>query len=281
MYLFVDTETSGLSRASSRSVQIAWILSNKHGHVLTEESHIIRPVGFEIEIGAQRVHGISKARAMQVGVDIVDVLKSFKRSLDKSVVLVGHNIQYDVAILQNDIRVSGLDFSLINIPNICTMKASTNWCRLSKLNGASGFKFPTLNELNFRCFGEQFDGAHDALNDIRATKRCFFKLIDHDVIAPYSVENQSRGDATPLSKTAAAKTENGFPKGKTNSRCSKKNVQIEFNALNSNVGRFTRTMAVNGACQKCGTRFSVTLSRGESSARCPECFSSVIFKGNW
>jgi len=259
MYLFVDTETSGLSRATSRSVQIAWILSDMHGHVLMEESHVIRPVDFEIGIGAQRVHGISKARAMQIGVGIVEVLKSFKRSLDQSVVLVGHNIQYDVAILQNDIRASGLSFSIINIPNICTMKASTNWCRLSKLNGARGFKFPTLNELHFRCFGEQFDGAHDALNDIRATKRCFFKLMDHNVIAPYSVENQSRSGATSLSR---------------------KDVQFELNVL-KNIDRFTRTMAVNGACQKCGTRFSVTLSRGESSARCPECFSSVIFSGNW
>ncbi|WP_408602562.1 GIY-YIG nuclease family protein [Paraburkholderia guartelaensis] len=57
--------------------------------------------------------------------------------------------------------------------------------------------------------------------------------------------------------------------------------EVETDVLKSNGVRITRTMAVNGACQRCGTSFSVTLTRGESSARCPECFSSVVLGANW
>jgi inhibitor of KinA sporulation pathway (predicted exonuclease) len=33
------------------------------------------------------------------------------------------------------------------------------------------FKFPKLSELHQWLFGEDFEGAHDALNDVKATSR--------------------------------------------------------------------------------------------------------------
>jgi len=43
-------------------------------------------------------------------------------------------------------------------------------------------KFPTLEELHTVLFGENFQGAHDALADVRATAKCFFELLRRNVI---------------------------------------------------------------------------------------------------
>ena len=37
-------------------------------------------------------------------------------------------------------------------------------------------KWPKLEELHIKLFGCNFEGAHDALDDVRATAKCFFEL---------------------------------------------------------------------------------------------------------
>jgi hypothetical protein len=53
------------------------------------------------------------------------------------------------------------------------MEASTDFC---KIQGYYGYKWPKLSELHIKLFGEDFDGAHDALADIEATARCFWEM---------------------------------------------------------------------------------------------------------
>ena len=53
------------------------------------------------------------------------------------------------------------------------MLSATDYCQLP---GRYGFKWPTLQELHSTLFNESFDGAHDALSDVRACARCFFEL---------------------------------------------------------------------------------------------------------
>ena len=66
-------------------------------------------------------------------------------------------------------------------PSICTMKLSTNYCKLPKLGPASrfpGYKYPTLkelsNKLNIQSNESKF---HDALYDCHITKECILKGI--------------------------------------------------------------------------------------------------------
>ena len=70
--------------------------------------------------------------------------------------------------------------SLFLKPKYCTMKMSTNYCKLP--GGKQGFKSPKLSELHQVMFGEGFENAHDALADVRATVRCFWKLKELKVI---------------------------------------------------------------------------------------------------
>jgi len=59
------------------------------------------------------------------------------------------------------------------------MQESTNLC---KLPGPRGYKFPKLEELHKVLFGCNFEGAHDALDDIKATERCFWELVKRNII---------------------------------------------------------------------------------------------------
>ena len=68
MYLFFDTETTGIQRSHDapasdvenwpRLVQIAWILTDESGNDLRSQAFIIRPDGFEIPASATRIHRI-------------------------------------------------------------------------------------------------------------------------------------------------------------------------------------------------------------------------------
>ena len=47
---------------------------------------------------------------------------------------------------------------------------------ICKIKGKYGYKYPKLEELYKYFFGCNFDGAHDAQEDIRATLRCYIQL---------------------------------------------------------------------------------------------------------
>ena len=80
MYLFFDTETTGLPKNWKapitdlnnwpRMVQLAWLLYDNSGTLLNKEAYIIRPDGFTIPEESCRVHGITTQRALDEGVPL-------------------------------------------------------------------------------------------------------------------------------------------------------------------------------------------------------------------
>lgn len=297
MYLFVDTETSGISTATSRSVQIAWVLTDTCGRAVIEKCQIIRPEGFEIEPGAARVHGISQARANFEGLPIRDVLLDLKKSLDLADILIGHNIQFDVSILENDARAAKIGLTLHDFPKFCTMKGSAKWCEIAKLNGKSGFKWPTLSELHRRCLGHDFEGAHDALNDVQATKRCFFKLLELDVIerprervkpAPKSSNRKSgrvpacsNEESPPVRSTDAKDLRKTTSDALPRARKPRRRPIVGRPPVSVRDQSFTSTIAVEKSCPRCQEAFRVTLTRYETTCRCPKCYGIVVCEIDW
>ena len=184
MYLFFDTETTGLNRNTSHLVQIAWILIDEDGNEESRRNHIIRPDGFIIPHAASEIHGITTTHANKYGEPLEDVLEEFTDVAELATILIAHNIDYDIAILKNDFNYVDLEFPLHGKTKICTMKLSTAWCRLPKMNNGTGFKYPRLEELHYRLFGKGFANAHDAMADVEACMRCYFGLVEHGVIIP-------------------------------------------------------------------------------------------------
>ena len=183
MYLFFDTETTGLPRNYKapvsdtnnwpRMIQIAWLLYDQQKKQIDRQEYIIRPEGFTIPNEAARVHGISTEKALDEGKDLEEVLSHFNTSIGEANTIIAHNISFDEKIVGAEFIRKGIQSDLFNKPRLCTMHSSTNFC---KIPGPYGYKWPKLSELHITLFGENFEGAHDAMADIEATARCFWEL---------------------------------------------------------------------------------------------------------
>jgi DNA polymerase III subunit epsilon len=183
MFLFFDTETTGLPRNYKapvtdvdnwpRLVQIAWHLYDQKGCLLDKNDFIIKPEGFYIPIDASRVHGISTERANKEGQDLEKIISLFNNEIEKASFLVAHNISFDEKIIGAEFIRMQIKTALFQKTRICTMNASTNFCAIP---GPYGYKWPKLSELHFKLFGEFFEESHNAAADIAATAKCFWKM---------------------------------------------------------------------------------------------------------
>jgi DNA polymerase III epsilon subunit-like protein len=183
MYLVFDTETTGFPARWDapctdtanwpRLVQIAWVRAGADGQPLDEQVHIVRPFGFSIPKDAERVHGISTAQALLEGSALGEVLDLFSAALDQSSVIVAHNIAFDECVVAAEFAREGRRFDLAGKSKVCTMKGSTDYCRLP---GRNGYKYPTLAELYYTLFRRTLAETHRADADVRSCLECFFEL---------------------------------------------------------------------------------------------------------
>lgn len=183
MYLFFDTETTGLPRNWKapisdlnnwpRLVQLAYLHFDQNGNRISGGDFIIKPDGFTIPEGASRVHGISTERAIKEGVLLSVVLQSFQNLIDEADVLVAHNMSFDEKIVGAEFLRAGMANSIPAKRKICTMHSTTNFCAI---DGPYGYKWPKLSELHNKLFNTGFEEAHNAAADINATAKCFWEL---------------------------------------------------------------------------------------------------------
>ncbi len=189
MYLFFDTETTGLPlnwkapvsdlNNWPRLVQIAWHQYDDSGNMISEKDYIIKPEGFSIPGEASQVHGISTERAEREGADLKQVLEEFAGLINESSKLVAHNMSFDEKIIGAEFLRKEIKNKLSQADKICTMKSSTAYC---KIPGNYGYKWPKLSELHMKLFGTDFEEAHNASVDIAACAKCFWELKNRGII---------------------------------------------------------------------------------------------------
>lgn len=189
MYLFFDTETTGLPKSRlapvtdvdnwPRMVQLAWLLYDENKKELNGQSYIIRPEGFTIPEESSRIHGITTEKALHEGVTLDSALFEFTRDLEEARHLIAHNISFDENIIGAELLRKRLNSRLWRINKVCTMLTTTEYCAIP---GQMGYKWPTLTELHNKLFNKPFSGAHDALADVKACARCFFELKESGLI---------------------------------------------------------------------------------------------------
>jgi DNA polymerase III epsilon subunit-like protein len=183
MYLFFDTETTGLPKNWKapvsdlnnwpRLVQLAFLHYDENGNKIDGREYIIRPEGFTIPAEASRIHGITTEKAEREGHDLKVVLKEFYDYVGQAEYLVAHNMSFDEKILGAELLRNGMPNCILSKMKICTMQGSTDFCRIE---GPYGYKWPKLSELHYKLFGTGFDEAHNAAVDIHATAKCFWEL---------------------------------------------------------------------------------------------------------
>lgn len=191
MYLFFDTETTGLPKNYQaplddflnwpRIVQIAWSLYDEVGNHWESYSYIIKPNGFIIPDEVAKIHRISQERALKDGVDLKIALEHFLRDAESAAYLVAHNIDFDEKIIGAELLREKLGANPFTGSNrICTMKSSVDFCKIN--NNRGSYKWPNLTELYQILFSDAFPEAHDALVDVKACAKCFFELKRRGVI---------------------------------------------------------------------------------------------------
>ena len=180
---FFDTETTGFIRkgalvqlGQARCVQLAALLTDKNGNELTRVSDIIKPDGFIIPDQVAKIHGITTERANEEGKPCIEVLQKFQSMLEQSSLIVAHNFDFDRQIMEIEEAYSEGKFDWTTRPaSYCTMKATTNICKIPSARG--GYKWPKLMEAYKHFFGKEFEKAHDAFADMYAMKEVFFELV--------------------------------------------------------------------------------------------------------
>lgn len=190
MILIFDTETSTFPSAllpanhpnQARIVQLAWLLLDEKFVERACFNSLIRiPSSCRIAEGARNAHGISEEDCAKYGVTMEYALQTFIDVWRESKTIVAHNIKFDEQLVKIEEAIiynqSEGKFSS-NGKAFCTMEAMTPICQLPfasnrKSWGGKQYKWPTLQEAHSFAFGQQFEGAHDALADVRATARIY------------------------------------------------------------------------------------------------------------
>ena len=191
MYVFFDTETTGLPKDWKapmtkldnwpRVIQLAHISFDENRNLIHEACDLIKPDGWVMPTDKFWTdHGYTQEKNEKEGIPIALALDGFINSLDNhGGRLVAHNISYDYNVLGAEM-IRAKKKASHKPERFCTKEASTNYCKLP--GQYNQFKWPKLDELYRHLFQSDFDGAHDALNDVRATAKCFFELVDRKVI---------------------------------------------------------------------------------------------------
>jgi len=179
--LFFDTETTGFVRKNiphndpnqARCCQLYGLLTTDTGEVIDEMNVIIKPNGWFVPDRVAEIHGITTAIANERGIPIKEALGKFALMVVQATLVVAHNFDFDTQIMEIE-SFNCPEFQWRPGESFCTMKASTPICQIPSARG--GWKWPKLQEIHKHLFGCEFESAHDASADGRATMRVFFEL---------------------------------------------------------------------------------------------------------
>jgi DNA polymerase III epsilon subunit-like protein len=200
-YLVFDTETTGLPLSYNASaedvenwprvIQLAYAVFDDDtpdyeslgiAKMIESRVDLIKPDGWVMPEDKFWIdNGFSHEKSLAEGISIKEAMENFvavRSSVDFS---IAHNISFDGKILRAEMIRLGITTEFTS-KKICTMQSSTKFCELPNANGRGGYKWPKLNELHLKLFGTDFEGAHDAMNDVLACARCFFEMLQRGII---------------------------------------------------------------------------------------------------
>ncbi|MBN1168207.1 MAG: 3'-5' exonuclease [Methanospirillaceae archaeon] len=139
-------------------------------------SSLIIPERYTIPQSATAIHKITNERALAEGEPVLSVLSRFSEAVLQADIIVGHNVLFDRSIVTAEFARAQQDAPILGLPYHCTMKTTSDICKIPHKSNRQGYKWPTLKELHMHLFGTDFDDAHDALADVFACMRCYLEL---------------------------------------------------------------------------------------------------------
>jgi len=214
LFVFLDAETSGLLRKelpaddpaqphllqlAAKAVRVEFLSSvsaflKDTKRTLGQFSLIVRPDGWEVEPGAERIHGISTRLAAQVGVPCWLVLAQLKAMVANATRIIGHNLMgFDYQIIDLAIKRVGSDPAWWRGKTGILFDTMEHATPIVRLPGQFGdYKFPSLEEA-VRFFGKDWSSRHDPADDVEACEFVFWQLAERRA-TPQEAENPEKAD---------------------------------------------------------------------------------------
>ena len=157
-FVVVDCETTGVSPATDRILQVAAVVVNSSGEVLTSFDTIVRPENPSDYVhGAEHIHGISPAH-VQNGMPLSLALQNLVDIADGHI-FTAHNAPFDLGFIHAESARVGLTHRFDSYIDTLT---------LSRRLDAEKSRRHTLDALCDH-YGITRDRAHEALSDASAT----------------------------------------------------------------------------------------------------------------
>ncbi len=194
--LFFDLETTGLFAKDAHystdfneypyPVQVAWALVNEDQQILIKQSHIIKPVGWEIPQDATEIHNITTDHAKTVGMDMKTVLRHLIVDAQVADKIVAHNIYFDTSIIKANLLRLKVDPEITNKAldkdkRTDTMRKTIKFVEARYDDGRIG-KWPSLEELYVKLFDKKMQKFHDAGVDVETLMACYFELVKLEIL---------------------------------------------------------------------------------------------------
>jgi DNA polymerase III epsilon subunit-like protein len=187
--------------ATARIVSIAWAYIPSYDKSILEGQKILEYIrmpelGWGMkEIPTEHIHGISMNRAMDNGIPWADIFENcgLADALEGADYIIGHNVMFDVHILENELFRLGTDKAMEIVQRlegmkaigrvVCTGEIGKDICQL-EFKSREGkdtarikrFKMPKLKELHTHLMGVEHDDQHSASGDVRALLNCLNKM---------------------------------------------------------------------------------------------------------
>ena len=205
--LVFDTETTGLLPKVKLlneetlplfpySVQFSYIVyEDETNSILKMRDFIVRlPQDITISDESIRIHGITNEISRRDGVDIECVIDEFIQDYNAVDLLVAHNLNFDLTVLQadmmrvikrNQITANKIQTYKNFIASLnkskklyCSMQESIELCDIKAYykDGREYVKFPKLSELHDKLFQSVPNNLHNSMNDVIVCLRCFYKI---------------------------------------------------------------------------------------------------------
>lgn len=161
-FAVVDVETTGLSPATDRVIEVAVVRCAPDGSIIDEWATLIDPGR---DPGPTHIHGITAA-------DLADaptfaaIAPELVERLDGHVV-TAHNLSFDESFLSAELRAASLDLPMV--PSLCTLELARHVLTDQKRHNLAACA---------ASLGIAHDAAHRALADTRVTALVLAAFLD-------------------------------------------------------------------------------------------------------
>jgi DNA polymerase III epsilon subunit-like protein len=163
--LIFDTETSGFDDVDI--IQIAYVIIDENKNIIKKQNYYVKDRISSIQ--AQGIHNITVDKLRTVGKDFFYIMNEFITDLQNVNTIVGHNLDFDIRVVLNNLRKYDIKIINNNIEeyNLFKQFIIYDTYKISKVK---------LNKLYFDLFNDNIINAHDALSDVEATLKCYLEL---------------------------------------------------------------------------------------------------------